>query len=37
LTASLLLEGLVADRLAAVLRARRTGRMEYLPVDPAVG
>ncbi len=30
-----LLDTLVADRLAAALRARRTGRTEYLPVEPA--
>ncbi len=32
-----LLDGLVADRLAAALRARHTGRTEYLPVEPAAG
>jgi 8-oxo-dGTP diphosphatase len=32
-----LLDGLVADRLAAALRARQTGRTEYLAVDPAAG
>jgi 8-oxo-dGTP diphosphatase len=30
-----LLDGLVADRLAAALRARHTGRTEYLPIEPA--
>ena len=32
-----LLDGLVADRLAAALRARQTGRTEYLPIEPAAG